>query len=634
MVFSDSSSSEDIKIRRQRKKQKKSKKRRHRESDRHSKVYDSDSTNNNDSKVNRKRSKKEKQKETISSRKCRDYDSSSSDKDRQHRRDRKSSSRSKHKRKHSSRHKEKQRHERDRKLESRRDKPSKIGGTATATVPVKSKFDLFLPQLYELLSHHPDLAIELPYILIRIASGSPINLSQVQPSVAEGLRRIFQILGCTCSSSNEWRFDDGGRLDNGGTSGNERALVLIKLSRYLLDDKGLSMDEIQAFEDDEIKRKDLQKEKLSTSSQTNENGRQAAGSIATTTTDISTEISALTTMFLEMFQSEQKDKSSSLAKELFDILNMVAEKESICLDGIPDERLKEAMSKLFTVIGLPMEEMEDDSDSDDEYLGAETEALENSDGNKKNISYGYTLPETENAHFDRTKMNLNAAICACKLSHQKFINEKSVKRILGPSFPPPGAPTAISAFDLEEASDEDDVGPAPVGSAMAKKRLMKGPPLSSQAIKQMADETEAQKMQESTTEEGEREEWMMKPGEHDFLKGVLSKGIKNRTFKNEKGAAVDTAPDVPLDPKIQKQVDTIMKMHEEARGPSLVDAHRQQRAEEKKAAKGKGGDWSWSREKDLDAGRRVDKGHLRMVMGGASQDLKSKFQGSYSKSFT
>ena len=33
--------------------------------------------------------------------------------------------------------------------------------------------------------------------------------------------------------------------------------------------------------------------------------------------------------------------------------------------------------------------------------------------------------------------------------------------------------------------------------------------------------------------EGEREEWMMVPGEHDFLKGI-SKSTRSRTFKNEK----------------------------------------------------------------------------------------------------
>jgi len=44
----------------------------------------------------------------------------------------------------------------------------------------------------------------------------------------------------------------------------------------------------------------------------------------------------------------------------------------------------------------------------------------------------------------------------------------------------------------------------------------------------------------------------------------------NRTFKNEKGKVVDAPPDAPLDLRIQKQVDSMMKLHEEARGPSLM----------------------------------------------------------------
>ena len=36
--------------------------------------------------------------------------------------------------------------------------------------------------------------------------------------------------------------------------------------------------------------------------------------------------------------------------------------------------------------------------------------------------------------------------------------------------------------------------------------------------------------------------------------------------------------------------------------------------------------WKWNRDKDLDAGRRVDKDALNMILGGAGKDLKSKFQ--------
>jgi hypothetical protein len=45
------------------------------------------------------------------------------------------------------------------------------------------------------------------------------------------------------------------------------------------------------------------------------------------------------------------------------------------------------------------------------------------------------------------------------------------------------------------------------------------------------------------------------------------------------------------------------------------------------------GDWKWSRDKDLDEGRRVDKDALHQVLGGAATELKTKFQGSYSRGF-
>ena len=256
------------------------------------------------------------------------------------------------------------------------------------------------------------------------------------------------------------------------------------------------------------------------------------------------------------------------------------------------------------------------------------------------VSFGYVLPEKADVQFDRVKMKLDAAVTACRATHQSYIQESSSKRTLGPSLPPPEASKAVSAFDLQDESDDDDEGPAPLGEMIQKKKR-KGASLSSAALKKMVKDRDAQMIHATTgvdpnesANDGGREEWMMQPGEHDFLTGVLSKGIKNRTFKNEKGRAVDVEPDVPLDPKIQKQVDSIIKMHEEARGPSLIEQHRKQKAEKKMAEREAKGDWTWNREKDLDSGRRVDKNHLQMVMGGASKDLKNKFQGTYTKSFT
>ena len=137
-----------------------------------------------------------------------------------------------------------------------------------------------------------------------------------------------------------------------------------------------------------------------------------------------------------------------------------------------------------------------------------------------------------------------------------------------------------------------------------------------------------------------REEWMMVPGEHNFLDGLAASGgnQKSRGFRNEKGMKGEGAgggafaPN-PVNPAIQKQMEELAEAHKAARGPSLMDQHREKKRvekEEKRMKKG-GEKWGWSRD-DLDAGRRVDKEALKVVMGG-SKELANKFQGSMSKSF-
>ena len=41
--------------------------------------------------------------------------------------------------------------------------------------------------------------------------------------------------------------------------------------------------------------------------------------------------------------------------------------------------------------------------------------------------------------------------------------------------------------------------------------------------------------------------------------------------------------------------------------------------------------WKWSRDEDLDAGRRVDKDALGMILGGAADNLKTKFSGGFNR---
>jgi hypothetical protein len=125
-----------------------------------------------------------------------------------------------------------------------------------------------------------------------------------------------------------------------------------------------------------------------------------------------------------------------------------------------------------------------------------------------------------------------------------------------------------------------------------------------------------------------REDWMLTPGEHDFLKGIQSKQMQNRTFKNERNRGQSTAgPVEQINPEVLAEVNAIQQAYAESRGPSLLDAHRQSQQEAKAGANDKK-DWKWSREKNLDDGRRVDKNALHLVLGGAKTELANKFQGS------
>jgi Protein of unknown function (DUF3752) len=81
-------------------------------------------------------------------------------------------------------------------------------------------------------------------------------------------------------------------------------------------------------------------------------------------------------------------------------------------------------------------------------------------------------------------------------------------------------------------------------------------------------------------------------------------------------------------------MDAIMKAHQDARGPSLMDQHKATKRKEKEAAAAKSAgkvDWKWNRDDDLDAGRRVDKDALGMILGGAADNLKTKFQGGFNR---
>ena len=257
-------------------------------------------------------------------------------------------------------------------------------------------------------------------------------------------------------------------------------------------------------------------------------------------------------------------------------------------------RFQATLAQLFNLIGLELVEMEDEEDDQGDVAHVEK-------------TLGYAVPDEVDAQRI-VLSNLHEVIRVCK--YRSSGNTQH-------------APSSWKRSNDEakdnDSSDDNDEGPAPLGTMAAVKASKR---------KRI---TRIQTGEESQFEEGGREEWMMVPGEHDFLKGI-SKSTRGRTFKNEKQrgqsiASDSNRPAEPIDAEVLEEVNAIQRAYEQSRGPSLLDAHRQKQHETKESEKGKKDDWKWNRDKNLDDGRRVDKNALHLVMGNASTELKNKFAG-------
>jgi len=359
-------------------------------------------------------------------------------------------------------------------------------------------------------------------------------------------------------------------------------------------------------------------------------------------------------------KNETLTSTKSLANELIQFCQLLSDGETLCLDNIPNIELRMGLQILLTRAGLDYYEMDPESDDDE---NEEKETSDTKDDPKSEPCMGFGLPDgiedhnadsENNTSIERIQTNIKSIIESCQAFQKQSIlqNEKGKpqSRIKGPSLPDknydPNNDSIPNNFENDDSSSDED-GPAPAGSAMARRRGQVGPRMPTRIVKAMAAQRSEALLQakegidvsKEATTSSSREEWMMKPGEHDFLQGIVQSGdiLKNRTFKNEKqrgqslsrgGCANEDQPPI-ISARLKKQMEDVIQAHAEARGPSLIDQHRQKKAEEKKASNG---DWKWSRD-DLDAGRRVDKKALGQVLGGAAKGLNEKFQGSAARGF-
>ena len=475
--------------------------------------------------------------------------------------------------------------------------------------------------------------------------------------------------------------------------------LLLKIMKTLLDQAGITMDAIQKRELQQSKKSSSIKgmvsvcankaESVSTSLLSGSCHQQNLSLSASKNTELS-EFYKFTTTLLSKFsipsnnrgeqtfskycKSDNEIETPSLAHQLSELCQYLLDGETLSLETIPNVELQTGLQILFSRAGLHYHEMEIDNESDtndddntndipkeretlaygcdkndlNKQISKSEQPLRNvRNNNEQCMGFGLPDPNTDLEvvqnvlDLDAIKDNIKSIIQSCQDFTQSKTTEQLSDKCLdikekilkGPSLQ---STTEFNPHDYrnqsnqhESDSSDDYDGPAPAGSIAAKRRNQIG-------AYQYANQMKQTVKTSNNTPKGGREEWMMKPGEHNFLESIMRTGnlMKNRKFKNEtsNGGNPDN-PDNPdnhvISARLQKQMDDIIQEHAKARGPSLIYQHRERKAEEKLKAANEKGDknkWKWSRD-DLDAGRRVDKKALGQILGGAAKELTDKFQG-------
>ncbi len=540
------------------------------------------------------------------------YSSASSRSDRRHhskkRKRSKDSKRKHHKRKKDKHHKHKRKKRNRDGSRSPSSSRSPSASNAAPIPPAPPGAHELANALTKLFTLYPSMASidegGIPLLFIQLGRGTEYNLAHMPDrnlaGLLDGVFQSLRVHGMELSNG-AWRWGNAPSANNGRQNGDD--LALLRLTRALLNGVDVNLDTVQEYEKVQL----LQQQQMQIQQQREEQQSQMKHSPSTSTNvgtkeatneeDIKQKkrIERMASQLLDRFDrpnDNDKSASASLAGELQGICDVILEGESVQLDGIENRKLKASLSQLFQLVGLELVELEDEEGEDEEKNATNPDEIEGT-------AMGYALPDK--CTRDAIASNLKEVLRVCRFRSSN-----------GMEWAPTSWATTSKAETHDESSDEDD-GPAPLGTMAAakaakRKRQQMNPSAASVGVK-----------------EGGREEWMMVPGEHDFLKGISKSDFRGRTFKNSKSKSEAAPVAQPINPEVLAEVHAIQQAYEESRGPSLLDAHRQNKAQQQQQDK-KTGEWKWNREENLDDGRRVDKNALHMVLGGASTELKSKFQ--------
>jgi hypothetical protein len=457
--------------------------------------------------------------------------------------------------------------------------------------------------LCQLLDDHPAMTEDLPAILVRLATGTSLNLAQspVRSHLSNVLRQlqpygVYQEL-VDGNDTGVWKFRAPLQPQLTTMKKKTDELVLVRVVRSLLDQVGVTMEGIRLAEQVEH-----QDSVANNNRNKNDDDPRKGPAKWATVDDPSRE---------EDDDAEDNNKKEvehsvlqlirsfgpALAQELVSLCGTILDGEVISLDGLPDPLLKEALQHLFQdTCGMIPSEMDNDDDDDDDNAG---HVVADNTADDSSPTMGLGLPDVDDA-------TVAQRVVAERIQVVQQVCGRQAERLTKGPLPRP-------ATRMDDDDDDDD-----------------GPLLPGHTRRTFGEASAP--AEPVLGAEGGREEWMLVPGKFDLLTGLKSSGvIRNRQFSGQRsGDRPGTG--APMDPRVAAEIRALREEHEASRGPSLMEEHRlrkQQEQREKDDAarrkKGQKADWKWDRSTDLDAGRRVDKDALNTMLGGANSTLRDKF---------
>ncbi|CAM9732099.1 unnamed protein product [Pylaiella littoralis] len=333
-------------------------------------------------------------------------------------------------------------------------------------------------------------------------------------------------------------------------------------------------------------------------------------------------------------------------KEVPGLLGQILGGELVMLEGLPDERVRSALTLLFEVVGLKSRKAGDGGEAG---YGVPDRKSEDSEAVLKKVIAAYGGEQSSNAQDSGGEEG-----------HQD--DGPAPRRApIGPAMPSQAmlaqAQKAAMEYVQEDSSssedDEDDFGPSIAGkekrvaSERADPNRVKRQ--KRQELKRAAEWENAtgvitgrQASLDKAEAEVGREEWMLVPPKSlGVLGAIKTLQPTNRKFqtRSARGARADLhapkAPKSKAEMEAEAAAERLMAKHREARGASLVERHASDVTKAKKAAGGKDGgkkSFSWSREEDFEQ-RRSFTPQMYEELVQKSQELDSKFSRSIARNF-